>query len=285
MALAPRAAVLGEVSEVRDIRFEQTLAAGRGDSGWRRRRRSRRRGVVDFVVETYEDGERVGRASAVLHAREDEEPPAYDMRRCSRRIPTASTGAELRKAVRLRRDPVRPAFTGLAAVHTAEGPASTVLAEVALPGPIRSDRRPTGFTQRCWTRASSRLSRIPTSSARPAAVCCCRWACAGCAAYARARNAHYCHTRVTRSRRGRRRSRSRGARRARDGPAERAGAAARHRRIGGGHADRVLNERLLTIEWQQRELPEVTHVEAGSWLLISTSDNGDLAGDAAWPMP
>ena len=40
--------------------------------------------------------------------------------------------------------------------------------------------------------------------------------------------------------------------------------------------DRVLNERLLTIEWQQRELPDVDHVDAGTWLLISTSDAADL---------
>ena len=40
--------------------------------------------------------------------------------------------------------------------------------------------------------------------------------------------------------------------------------------------DRVLNERLLTIEWQQRELPEEDHVHAGAWLLISTSDAAHL---------
>ena len=34
---------------------------------------------------------------------------------------------------------------------------------------------------------------------------------------------------------------------------------------------RVLRERLLTIEWQQRELPEPAHTEAGTWLLINTS--------------
>ena len=40
--------------------------------------------------------------------------------------------------------------------------------------------------------------------------------------------------------------------------------------------NRVLNERLLTIEWQQRELPEEDHVHAGAWLLISTSDAAQL---------
>ena len=39
--------------------------------------------------------------------------------------------------------------------------------------------------------------------------------------------------------------------------------------------DRVLNERLLTIEWQQRALPEVAHTDAGAWLLVSTSTTAD----------
>ena len=40
--------------------------------------------------------------------------------------------------------------------------------------------------------------------------------------------------------------------------------------------DRVFSERLLTIEWQQRALPEVAYADAGSWLLIDTSDAADL---------
>ena len=40
--------------------------------------------------------------------------------------------------------------------------------------------------------------------------------------------------------------------------------------------DRVLSERLLTIEWQQRELPEVDRADAETWLLISTSAAADV---------
>ena len=40
----------------------------------------------------------------------------------------------------------------------------------------------------------------------------------------------------------------------------------------------MLAERLLTIEWQQRELPEVEYVDAGTWLLISTTATADLIG-------
>ena len=37
-----------------------------------------------------------------------------------------------------------------------------------------------------------------------------------------------------------------------------------------GHNERLLAKRLLTIEWRQRELPEVEHADAGTWMLIST---------------
>ena len=41
-------------------------------------------------------------------------------------------------------------------------------------------------------------------------------------------------------------------------------------------ANRLLNERLFTIEWEQRELPEISHIDAGSWLLLSDSGTDPL---------
>lgn len=40
----------------------------------------------------------------------------------------------------------------------------------------------------------------------------------------------------------------------------------------GGHRERLLNERLLTIDWRRQDRPEAAHVDAGRWLLIATSD-------------
>jgi NADPH:quinone reductase-like Zn-dependent oxidoreductase/acyl carrier protein len=40
--------------------------------------------------------------------------------------------------------------------------------------------------------------------------------------------------------------------------------------------DRVLNQRLLTVDWQRQELPEGDPVDAGRWLLISTSATADI---------
>ena len=45
---------------------------------------------------------------------------------------------------------------------------------------------------------------------------------------------------------------------------------------GSGHDDRVLAERLLTIEWRQRELPDAEYADAGTWLLISTTATADV---------
>ena len=44
---------------------------------------------------------------------------------------------------------------------------------------------------------SSRL--IPISRPQAAAVCCCRWVCAGCVPTRPTRNARYCYTRVTKA--------------------------------------------------------------------------------------
>ena len=48
--------------------------------------------------------------------------------------------------------------------------------------------------------------------------------------------------------------------------------------------DRVLSERLLTIDWQQRDLPEAGHAEPGAWLLIAASTAADVVA-ANWPTP
>ena len=47
-----------------------------------------------------------------------------------------------------------------------------------------------------------------------------------------------------------------------------------------GNRNRVLNERLLTIEWQSRKLPEPDQSESGPWLLISTTAGADAQASA-----
>ena len=139
MALAAARAVLGEASEVRDIRFEQALLLDEQTTVGASAVLSSP-GVVDFTVETKQGGEQARHATAVLHLAEEEQPPAQDMSVLLAAHPRREDGAEVRRRLDKRGVQYGPAFSGLAAVHTGEGTTATVLVEVALPGQIRSQQ-------------------------------------------------------------------------------------------------------------------------------------------------
>ncbi|MDQ1751134.1 MAG: polyketide synthase 5, partial [Pseudonocardiales bacterium] len=274
MALGAARAVLGEKCEVRDIRFEQELlldvqttvgAAASVASP----------GVVNFAVETDQDGEHVRRAAAVLYAVEDEDrPPAQDVAALLATHPRSVDGVELRKWWDQRGVRLGPAFSGLAAVRIADGTGATVLAEVRLPGSIRS-RRSYGvhpaLLNACFQSVAAHPSFVDVCNGGlllPLSVRRLR-------VYGSTSNARYCYLQVTR---------------AADGEIEADLDAldqhgevlltVRGLQMGLGisqsdERDRVLNERLLTIEWQQQALPEVAHTDAGAWLLVSTSTTAD----------
>src|SRR6185312_8793901 len=169
-----------------------------------------------------------------------------------------------------------PAFTGLGIVHTGDEAGDTVLAEVELPRQIRSqqgafDAHP-ALLDACFQSVAVHPAVQSIGAETPALPLGIR----RLRAYASARNAHYCYTRVTKAETswieadldildGR-------------------GAiliAVQGLRFGAGVSekdknDRVLAERLLTIEWRQRELPDAEYADPGSWLLISTTSVADV---------
>lgn len=276
MALAAARTVLGETSEVRDIQFEAMLllddetplsAAASVISS----------GAVDFVVETSQDSMQIRRAAAVLHAAEAENPPpAYDVPALLATHSRRLDGAELRKQFDGHGLQYGPAFAGLVAVHRADETVGTVLGEVRLSGPIRSQLSAYGahpaLLDACFQAVAAHSAAQVAASAGlllPLGVRRIR-------AYGSARTARYCYTTVT------------GA----DAAALEAdvdvldghGAillAVHGLQLGTGasesaNRDRVLNERLLTIEWKQRTLPDVDHVGPGTCLLISTSATADV---------
>ena len=185
-------------------------------------------------------------------------------------------GAEVRKRLDQRGVQYGPAFTGLAAVRTGEGAAGTVLAEVALPSPIRTQQGAYGVHPALLDACFQSVEAHPDVQALGEGVLALPLGVRRLRAYGSARNAHYCYTRVTK--------------------ADAAGVEAdldvldEHGTVlltvqglrmgtgvsGSGHDDRVLAERLLTIEWRQRELPEVDYADAGTWLLISTTATADV---------
>jgi polyketide synthase 5 len=276
MALAAARVTLGEASEVRDIHFEQALllddqtpvgAAASVETP----------GVAQFVVETDNDGEHTRRASAVLHAVPDEDQlPAQDMAALLAAHPCRVEGAEIRQRFDQRGVQFGPAFTGLTDVRIADEKDGTMLAEVGIPGPIRSQQAAYGvhpaLLDACFqsVMAHPRISDVDDRGLLlPLGVRRLR-------AYGPTRDARYCYTRVTAAD-------AAGAEADLDILDERGTVLLRVHGLqlgsgvsekGGG--DRVLNERLLTIEWQGRELPDADHTNAGTWLLISASDAEDL---------
>jgi polyketide synthase 5 len=249
MALAAARNVLGEASEVRDIRFEHTL-------------------LLDEQTT-------VGASASLASPGVDEQPAAHDMSALLAAHPRVTDGAEVRKRLDQRGVQDGPAFTGLAAVHTGEEAIGTVLAEVGLPGPLRSQQNAYGVHPALLDACFQSIEAHPDVQALGEGVLGLPLGVDRLRGYGPTRNARYCYTRLTK--------------------VDIAGIeadldlldehgavllAVRGLRLGTGaseeaHKDRVLGERLLTIEWRQRELPEVEHADAGSWLLISTTATPD----------
>lgn len=275
MALAAARTVLGETAEVRDIRFEQALLLDElttiGASG-----SLSSPGVVDFIVESHQGAEKARHASAVLHVAEDEQPRAHDMSALLAAHPGCDDGAEVRKRMDERGVHYGPAFAGLGAVHTGDGATGTVLAEVALPRQIRSQQAAYGVHPALLDACFQSVEAHPDVQALGEGALGLVLGIRLLRAYSAARNVHYCYTRVTK--------------------ADTSGVEAdidlldEHGAVlltvqglrvgtsasGSGNDDRLLAERLLTIEWRQRELPDLDHTDAGSWLLIGTSATADV---------
>lgn len=275
MALAAARAVLGESCEVRDIRFEQALLLDEQVTVGARASSSSP-GVIDFIVETDQGGDQVRHASAVLQAASDEEPPAYEPSTLLAADPHGEDGAEVRKRMDQRGIHYGPAFTGLGAVHIDEQPICTVLAEVTLPRQIRSQQGAYGVHPALLDACFQAVAAHPQVRALGDDALGLPLGIGRLRSYAAARDAHYCYTRVTK--------------------ADRSGVEAdldvldehgavllsvRGLRLGNGvsesdQRDRLLAERLLTIEWRQRDLPELDYTDAGNWLLISTAPTADV---------
>jgi polyketide synthase 5 len=267
--------VLGEASEVRDIRFGQALLLDEQTTlGASASLESP--GVADFAVETNQEGEQARRVSAVLHAAECEQPPSHDMSALLAAHPHGEDGAEVRKRMDQRGVQYGPAFSGLGTVHIGDRATGTVLAEVALPRQIRSQQDAYGVHPALLDACFQSVEAHPDVQALDEDLLGLPLGIRRLRAYGSARNARYCYTRVMKvdssrveadidvlDEQGTVLLAVQGLR-----LGTQASDSARH--------DRVLTERLLTIEWRQRELPEVEYADAGNWLLISTTATADV---------
>ncbi|MGB9226970.1 acyltransferase domain-containing protein, partial [Mycobacterium sp.] len=276
MALAAARTVLGEASEVRDVRFEELLLLDEqtpiGVTAT-----VEAPGVVPFVVETNQDGERSRRASASLHVVEDDDQPAaHNLADLLAMHPIPAEGYELRQEFDLRGIQYGPAFTGLGSANTAETAGDTVLAEVGVPGSIRAQQGAYGVHPALLDACFQSVAAHPSARNAGNGGLLVPLGLRRLRAYGPARHARYCYTTVTEC-----------------GTTIEADLdvldehgtvllAVRGLQMGtgaspGSERDRVLGERLVTIEWQQRGLPDKTVTEPGTWLLISTCDAADMA--------
>jgi polyketide synthase 5 len=271
MALAAAHAVLGEASEVRDMRFEQMLLLD-DETPVGAVASVEAPAVVNFAVMTEHEGEQVRRATAVLHAVEgDQQPPAHDIAALLAEHPGRVEGNEIRTWFDERGIQYGSAFTGLAVAYTGEGAVSTVLTEVGLPRAIRSQQAAFGIHPALLDACFQSVAVHPDVQSAAAGALLLPLGVRQLRAYGPTRNAHYCYAQLTRA--------DDGVLEANLDVLDEHGAVlltVRGLQMGTGASessdrDRVLNDRLLTIQWQQRQLPEAPDAHPGAWLLISTS--------------
>ncbi|OBH56511.1 type I polyketide synthase [Mycobacterium sp. E2479] len=276
MALSAARKVFGERSEVRDIRFEAMLLLD-DETPVSVVASATPTGALDFAVETSQDGTQMVRATATLHAGVAEhQPPAYDMPALINSHSCRLDGTELRTQFDGHGLQYGTAFAGLAAVHHSNETIDTLLGEVNLPLPIRSQHSAyavhPALLDACFQAVAAHPGARVAGNAGLLLPLGVRRICA----YGSARTARYCYTTVTR--------------------ADLAGLeadldvvdedgtvllAVRGLQLGTGtsdsvNRDRVLNERLLTVEWKRRTLPDVDRIDPGTWLLISTSATAEV---------
>ncbi|MFV0495904.1 SDR family NAD(P)-dependent oxidoreductase, partial [Mycobacterium sp.] len=273
MALTAAHAVLGETAEVHDLSFEHPLPLDDvtpiGITATFQAPDS-----VAFTVESNREGRYEQNATAVLYAvGSSDQPPAHNLVELKAQHPRLVAGSQIRRWMDKRGLRLGPAFAGLGGAYTAESAGNTVLAEVSLPGPLRPQQSAYPTVHPALLDACIQaLAAHPTVGNAVNGGMLLPLSVRRLRSYGSARKARYCLVTLTAC------------------PA--AGVEAdldvidgdgvrlldiRGLHLGAGASpdserDRLLGERLLTIEWQPGELPEKAITDPGNWLLISTSD-------------
>ena len=273
MALGAAREVLGEASEVRNVTFEAMLLLEE-ETAVSAVATAVPSGDIDFLVETYQDGEQVRRAGATLHAIEDDAArPAYNLAKLVAAHTADVDGGDLRAWFADRGIQYGPAFSGLTAAHTTQG--TTVLAAVALPGAIRSQQSAYTVHPALLDACFQAVAAHPDLHGDTTGALMLPLGVGKLRAYESTRNAHYCYVRLT--------SLSPTAVEADLDVLDEHGAvllAVTGLRLGTGvseegQRERLLNERLLNIEWRSQDAPVANVVDPGRWLLISAAADAD----------
>ncbi|MHA3024760.1 sulfolipid-1 biosynthesis phthioceranic/hydroxyphthioceranic acid synthase [Mycobacterium sp. BMJ-28] len=267
MALAAARAALGADAEVGDLSFDKTLTVQeRTTIGAVATHRSA--GAFDFVVQTHQQGQRRRHARAELRVAGPAAAPARDVAGLLAAHPIRRDGGQLRTILSRGGLAIGPAYCGLTAVRTADGQ-DTVLADIAPPGQVRAQQSVFGvhpaLLEACFQAVAGHPG-FPAVPVLPTGVKRLR-------AFGSARAARHCHAHIT--------AVSADAIEADvevldpDGTVLievtglRFAATGRHRP----------DDRLLTVDWQHRPLPELPHTDPGGWLIIGHPSRDPVAGE------
>ncbi|OKH81912.1 polyketide synthase [Mycobacterium sp. ST-F2] len=273
MALGAAREVLGEASEVRNVTFEAMLLLEE-ETAVSAVATAVPSGDIDFLVETYQDGEQVRRAAATLHAIDDDAArPAYNLAKLVAAHTDDVDGGDLRSWFADRGIQYGPAFTGLTAAHTTAG--TTVLAAVALPGAIRSQQSAYTVHPALLDACFQAVAAHPDLHGDTTGALMLPLGVGRLRAYESTRNAHCCYVKLT--------SMSPTSVEADIDVLDEHGAvllSVTGLRLGTGvsaegQRERLLNERLLNIEWRNQDAPVANVVDPGRWLLISAAADAD----------
>ena len=275
MALAAAEQIFPEGSQVRDVEFEELLLLDEHTeiSAVAALEAS---GTAAFAVTTAVDGELTLRATAVLDANTVEPQPVHqDIEAILALHPDPVTGDEIRALLSSRGIEFGSSFTGLTRVHTA-AESATLLAEIAVPTAIRAQQA--GFRihpavlDACFQSVGAHVllsGQREGGLLLPLGV-------ERLQRFGASRDACYCHVTITKS----------------EPTSIEANLDVLDRdgevilgvtglRMGTGETksaerERLLSDRLVTVEWEERPAPSAASADAGVWLLISTADTDDL---------
>ena len=236
-------------------------------------------GVAEFAVETDQDGERIRQAVATLRTADDQcRPTSHDIAGLLSAHPNRISGEEIRQWFATRRIQFGPAFSALTAVHSADGDGSTLFAEVGLAGDIRSQQSAYGIhpalLDACFQSVAAGLRAAGGTDGGlllPLSVTRLR-------RFGPGRDARYCLARIVSS----------------DGTAveadldivdaqgqvvvQVAGLRMGSRSSKSSDRERILSERLLTVEWDETAAPKAADgADAGAWLLVAPDDRDAFA--------
>ena len=275
MALAAAEQIFGNGSHICDVEFEELLLLDE-HTEISAVAALEAPGVAAFSVSTAIDGELAKRATAVLRANTVEPLPVHrNIEAILAAHPDPVTGDEIRALLASRGIEFGPAFTGLTRVHTA-AESTTLLSEIAVPAGVRaghaSYRIHPAVLDACFQSVGAHVllaGQRDGGLLLPLGV-------GRLQRFGAGRDARYCHVTITKS----------------ETTVIEADLDVLDRdgevilsviglRMGTGDTksterERLLSDRLLTVEWQERPPPSEPGVDAGVWLLISTSDADDL---------